>query len=303
MKQHTEARVFMNTTISLTAWTNKDTYRVYDSFESAFRQFTYVVDTFSRFKRNSELSKLNRSGGKWFKTSPELFSLIYKAVDIANQTDGAFDPTIIDLLEMYGYDKSYDFKRLDHRKKLENEIASYIKTRPTFHEIDFDFEAERIKLKKNQRIDLGSIGKGYAVDLASEFLEPLDNYLIEAGGDIKVFGKNKQGNPWEIDLAIPGKKPVGELRISEGSVASSGKWARQVDYFHHLLNPRDGKPVNDSVITFTHAPSAIDADAWSTALFVTGKRGLQIIEDNGVQGTIVVGDKFHETSGFPRQAS
>lgn len=297
-----QERVFMNSKVNIKVFSDTPRETIEKKIEEAFSKFRYVVDRFTRFEETSELSKLNNAG-KAFRATTELFRLVQFSLDIAEETNGAFDPTIIDLLEAYGYKKGYDFSILENPGKIQKEIDMLVRNRPSFRDIKLNKESSTIILAKGQRIDLGGVGKGYAIDLAAEVLLPFKNFLINAGGDIYAHGVNKKGKPWTAGLLFVDEKGrseiTGKADLENQAVASSGSWARKVKYFHHLLNPKTGEPFNEILRTFVIAKTAIEADAYSTALFVTGDQGLKILERKGIEGAFV--DKehiIHKTKGF-----
>ncbi len=291
--------VFMNTIIRIqivstrgTIFTKEKLYKSYDFFKD-------VVNKFSRFKKDSELSLLNNGKLKDGVVSKELFDLISKVLKVSKETDGIYDPTIIDLLELYGYDSEGSFKGLSNNK-LSEEVIKMCKGRPSPNEIVINPDTNQILLKKNQKIDLGSIGKGYAVDLAFNFLRKFkfDGILINAGGDIRSYGVNSEGLPWTIglykaDLPNSGLNledkvdSWGKVVLENESISGSGGWARKVGIFHHLLSPKTGFPVNETSQSFVIAPTATESDLWATVLFLLGKNGLSIINRKGYKGFLV----------------
>ena len=297
-----QERVYMNTTINIKVLSDESREKIEKGLDEAFSKFKYVVDKFTRFEPTSELSKLNSAGGP-FKVSEELFDLVKFSLKIAEETGGAFDPTIIDLLEAYGYKKGYDFSVLENREKLQKEIDQIAKTRPSFMDIKLNDENNSVVLAKKQRIDLGGVGKGYAIDLAAKVLLPFKNFIINAGGDIYVSGTNKDKKLWNAGLLFIDEKGqtklIGKVDMKDQALASSGSWARKVKYFHHLLNPRTGKPHNEILQTFVIAKRAIDADAYSTALFVSGQDGIEVLEAKGIDGMFIDSEhNIHTTKGF-----
>lgn len=262
----------MNTKVEFSAWTDLDRAKAHEIFDKGFQQFHLVIDKFSRFKVDSELSKLNNSNGKEVKVTKELFNLVKFALDIASKTKGAFDPTIIDFLATYGYDADYNFKKLSNKKVVEKEVQQILKNRPSFKDIRLNQKESTIKLSPKQKIDLGSIGKGYAIDLAYKELIPLKNFVINAGGDIRVKGRGRDKKNWPVSLKIPRMKHIGKVRLENEAICCSGSWARKVKFFHHLINPKTGIPQNDLKATFVIANTAMEADAWATALFALGNK-------------------------------
>jgi len=137
----------MNTTLSIKIVANeKEIDTANNCIQNSFKIFDYVVERFSRFIDNSELNFLNKNQGKWTKVSEELFYLVSYSLNLAKLTNGYFDPTIIDLLEMYGYDKNYDFSKLDD-PNLNEKVSKYLKNRPKFTEIRLNEKEQKFLLK------------------------------------------------------------------------------------------------------------------------------------------------------------
>lgn len=274
----------MKTTITIKVVREQEnTIDILDAIENAFGEFDRIVKTYTRFEETSELSNLNRQQERWITISSEFFYLIEYMITLADKTNGAFDPTVIDFLETYGYDKNYDFSKSE-KPELDNLVRKLVTERPSYKDIELDKKNLKVKLAKNQKIDLGGIGKGYAIDCAFEKLNSLNNFLIDAGGDIRVKGKNDNNELWLIDLLTINdksqKEVVGQVRLDNESIAGSGSWARKFKQFHHLINPRTGKPENKFSTVYVQAPTAIESDSWATALFVGGESILKVMPEN-----------------------
>lgn len=266
---------FMKTTITFKVIQDSErTVDILNAMEEGFGEFDRIVKTYTRFEETSELSNLNRQQGRWINISEEFCYLIDYMLALAEKTNGAFDPTVIDFLETYGYDKNYDFSKLE-KPELDAMVQKLAKVRPSFREIELDKKNLKVKLVKNQRLDLGGIGKGYAIDCAYNKLNAFDNFLIDGGGDIRVKGKNDKKELWIVDLLgfkNEKKQIVGQVQLNNESIAGSGSWARKFKQFHHLINPTTGKPQNTYSTVFVQAPTSIESDSWATALFVGGNQ-------------------------------
>jgi thiamine biosynthesis lipoprotein len=317
---YTEEQCFMNTIIRFQIISSKGTVFTKSRARGAFSIFDQVVKKFSRFNPKSELSAMNNSYPHSFVASKELFDLVKISLDINKKGKGFYDPTLIDVLESYGYDQKQDFSKLD-KPEFYKELENLVSGRKGPKEIEIDEKTKKIKLQKGQRLDLGSIAKGYAVDLAYEYLKKdFDQFLINAGGDVRVGGVNEQGLPWKImlfkaplpnqappqdcepmqDMASPKDKTSNQNRVAKAneflgyvelepgfSIAGSGGWARRVGAFHHLLNPKDGLPINHISQTYVIAPDAQSADAYATFLFVEGPQALPVLEKIGLSGLLI----------------
>ncbi len=298
LRKISRSRNFMNTgiTLSIAIGDEVSTVDALDAIELAFGEFDRIVKLYTRFNDTSELSKLNaasKTGPSWYPVSKEFQFLIQTMLDLAAQSKGAFDPTIIDFLEEYGYDKHYNFRKLEE-DNLTSRISTLASTRPSWREIEV--RPLEVKLAQGQRLDLGGIGKGYAMDCAAAHLAQFKNYLINAGGDLICQGVNEMGEPWQ--LALKHKHEDQEIIIgkfqaekpeSPVALGCSGSWARKVKDFHHLLHPSSGKPVAELATVFVTAPTAMLADGWATALFVGGKELLPVIP-KGYEAVLVSHD-------------
>lgn len=269
---------FMNTVITIkVVQDTQSTVTILDAIESAFGEFDRIVKSYTRFNEDSELSNLNRNAGSFVKVSDEFLTLIKFMLDLAEKTDGSFDPTIIDFLEVYGYDKNYDFSKLNN-PKLDELVQDKLNSRKSFKEIEIDEANKKVRLAKSQKIDLGGIGKGYAIDCAFEKLSSakLKNFLIDAGGDIRASGKNEQDLFWTVGLKHKNENDeeviLGEVELKNKALACSGSWARKVKQFHHLINPRTGKPENSRKTVYVEADTGLLSDSWATAIFVGGQQ-------------------------------
>ncbi|HLD03937.1 MAG TPA: FAD:protein FMN transferase [Candidatus Dojkabacteria bacterium] len=306
MPKFDDERIFMNTRIRITVLSNEGTVQTRNKIAQAFAQFDYVMEKYTRFDKKSELSKLNADMGKWHTVSRELFDLVKYVLDLADKTKGTFDPTIIDVLEAYGFTNENKFQNLQN-PGLYQEINGVMKSRPSYNEIAMDRKKLRIKLRPGQRIDLGSTGKGYAIDLAYRTLDGFPSFIINAGGDIRAKGLNTSGKPWKIALyktQLPNQRItnnyfLGFIDLNNASIASSGGWARKVGFFHHLVNAKTGLPENISAQSYVIGKTAYESDAWATILFLTGQTGLQLLEKNGLQGLVIFENgQIFKTPGF-----
>lgn len=258
-------------TIKINRPAHVSTVEALDALEAGFGEFDRIVTLYTRFAETSQLIELNNQSGSWVKVSEEFFELISRMLNLSEITNGAFDPTVIDFLEVYGYDKNYDFSKLDN-PTLDSMIQNIAATRPSWEQIELDKKNLKVKLAKGQRLDLGGIGKGYAIDCAVEKLALTENFLIDAGGDIYGRGVNLSNESWVVDLKHIDRM-VGQIALAQSgeALACSGTWSRKVKQFHHLINPASGKSDAHFDTVFILATNATTADSWGTAVAVGGK--------------------------------
>ncbi len=212
---------------------------------SAFDEIGRLERILSTFIEDSEVSGLNRSkGAQEVPVSADLWDILARSLEIARLSGGSFDPTFASAPGSRGY--------------------AGVKMFP---------ERRAVSLAPGVRLDFGAIGKGYALDAASRVLreEGIGSAFINFGGQTLAFGSPPEGGAWPIQVAAPGDcgddrcPSVLKLRLSGRSVSTSGLSERP----GHILDPRTGAEVKNKGSVTVIAASAAEADAWSTALFVS----------------------------------
>lgn len=254
--------------------------------------FKYAEETLSRFSPESELTRLNLSAGSPFKASPLLFNVMRESLNAARTTEGIFDPTILPSLLASGYDRSFEMM------PWRTETPQYnIQGKCRWQDIELDARSSSIYLPPGCCIDLGGIGKGWTVDMAFHSLGDFDNFVIDAGGDIRVKGTKADGSPWDIGIADPFNEGncLTTVELPEGAICTSTtarrKWEVSGNQQHHLIDPRSGSPSQSGVISATIiADSASHAEIISkTALILGPEEGLRFMEiQPGVSGLLVL---------------
>ena len=154
-------------------------------------------------------------------------------------------------------------------------------------------DGSRISLGDGVRLDLGGIGKGYAVDRAVELLAPFGPCLVNAGGDLAVSGIPAAG-AWSVAL----ETPTGSLNLglTEGALATSGRdrrrWVAGGEEQHHLIDPATGRPaVSDLVRVSAVAPTAVEAEVAAKTLFLVGEHQAAAEADaRGIPALLVTAD-------------
>jgi FAD:protein FMN transferase len=248
--------------------------RVRDEFERLER-------IFSRFRRDSELSRLNEAGS--IEAGPDLRAVVELALAARERTSGRFDPTLHDAIVAAGYDRTFD--ELD-----EHAPASPVPD--PAHPRDVTVRGGRIELGPGVRLDLGGIVKGYAADRCVRLIEPLGPCLVNAGGDLAVSGPRPEG-PWPVAVDVPGARLT--LAVAEGGLATSGRdrrrWRRAGEERHHLIDPCTCRPAQGGPLTVTvAAASATDAEIAAKAVFLAGKHAELEAERLGTTAVILRAD-------------
>ena len=240
----------------------------------------------STYDSTSQLSKVNQSyKSGWHNVDEELAMLLDTALEICEQSQGAFDITAGPLIALWGFGS--DDTRFSPPTRTELDIVS--------QNIGCQYLNVRIQppaIYKNHQdtvIDLSAIAKGYAVDQLAEILDAsgMNNYLIEIGGELRAKGLAPHGEFWRIGIEAPnpGRAQVNDiLSLNNVAVATSGNYRNYFEHegirYSHIIDPRIGMPIRHklSSVTVIHENAAM-ADAWATALLVLGPNEALAIAD------------------------
>jgi thiamine biosynthesis lipoprotein len=214
---------------------------------------------FSRFREHSELSRLNASEHP-FHASPGLFQLVELAIEFARCSDGLFDPTILRQLEDAGYDRSFELLSFEPSGR-----AHRRSTRSSWRDVQLDPSTRTVTLSPGAGIDLGGIGKGFAVDWVAAMLGTPS--LVNCGGDVFAAGRPPGEVGWRIGVSDPfaPEQDLIVLSVEDLGVATSStmtrRWSARGGQQHHLIDPRTGEPSEaDAVQVTVAAPTAVEAD-------------------------------------------
>lgn len=271
------------------------------AIDRALGWFYRVEECCTRFEPQSEVMQLTSRPCIAVPASAILFEAVQFALAVAEETRGAFDPTVGHAMETRGFNREYRSGRIV-RTGLPQDMVSYCDVR-------LDPVQKTITLLRPLILDLGAVAKGLAIDLAARELQPFENFAIDAGGDLYLAGRNAKGELWPIGISHP-RRP-GELlntvSVSNRAVCTSGDYERCIGDGpdgNHILDPRSGGSAQGAISTTVIAPTAMMGDAISTAAFVLGPpEGIQLFERMGIEGLIVTPslERF-TTKGFPSAA-
>ncbi len=209
--------------------------------------------TYSRFRSDSLVTKLRIPGNYEFPSDErELIEFYQVLYDV---TEGTVTPLIGETLESAGYDASYSLTP-----------KAAVELTPKWDDV-MNWTGSRVNVKKSIVLDVGAAGKGYLVDIIAKILgsHNIDDYVIDASGDICVRGKNTQ----RIGLENPHdpSSVIGIALLQNASLCASASNRRRWGDWHHIIDPRTGKPVRDVIATWVVADSTMVADGLATALF------------------------------------
>lgn len=272
------------------------------SVEAIFRD---IERTCSRFDDSSDLMRANAHPDEWAQVSPACFGTIELAYAAYERTLGAFDPRVLRTLCAMGYDRSLNFAAGD----VTTSAGELPKARGAHAWLPgFDPVGMRVRLGADP-IDLGGIGKGYAVRLGIETLAGLGRAaLVEAGGDLATYGDGParaagETRAWRAAVEDPRKfdpgqteQPIAVLNVSDAAVATSSiklrNWRAGDRDVHHLIDPRTGQPAASGLLSVT----VVDGDpawaeVWTKAAFLQGASDIaDFVEQAGLAALWVDGN-------------
>ncbi|HCR42964.1 MAG TPA: FAD:protein FMN transferase [Ruminococcaceae bacterium] len=244
---------------------------------------------------SSEIAKLNKQAGKGSTAvDKETCSILETSLDVAEKSDGAFDPTILPVSSLWGFGGGKPHLPDENKIKSAVGLVGYAKL-----EIGADGRSASLA-SVGSGVDLGGIGKGAACDTAVAEYKKIGAKagIVAAGGSIGVYGTKPDGSAWNIAVRDPDStddksSAMGEINISSGFVSTSGPYEQYFvsngKTYHHLLNPKTGYPENNDIISVTvTAENGALSDALSTACFVLGReKGSRLLEKYGAGGVFI----------------
>jgi thiamine biosynthesis lipoprotein len=253
--------------------------------DDAFGWFRRVEECCTRFDSQSEVMQLTAQAGVPVRVSALLYEAVQFALAVAEESGGAFDPTVGCSMETRGFNREY---RTGNLVRTDVDPAAAI----SYRDVNLDRDRQTITLTRPLILDLGAVAKGLAIDMAARALAPLENFAIDAGGDVYVAGCNPDGHPWSIGIRHPRRDDelIESVDVSNVAVCTSGDYARRRagGDGHHIVDPRSGMSPDTLASMTVIAPTAMVADALATAAFVLGPvHGIQLLERQQVDGLAV----------------
>ena len=269
------------------------------SLASRVRDIQSVLDLvdgqMSTYQPESALSRFNAApAGTWHVLPAECFEVARHALQVARESDGAYDPTVGPLVNLWGFGP--DAARREPPSQASIDAA---RERIGWSRLKLDATTHALYQPGGIYLDLSSVAKGYAVDLLGHHLDRagIDAWLVEVGGELKGTGRKPDGSPWRIGIERPGAA-AGAVRnmdqlsqvvcLSGRAIATSGDYRRRFDvegvtYSHHI-DPRSGWPVPHTVASVSVlAGDAMQADPMGTLMTVLGpEQGMAYARERGI---------------------
>lgn len=260
-------------------------------------------NTFSRFRVDSELSRINGSPNRWVEISDEMWAVLRLSQMMYAKTEGIFHPCLGSWMESIGYDRGFEEvsrQSLERDLDIPNEEAPVELTRLP-HQANLPFSLVenpyRTYLQAGYKFDLGGIAKGWIVEQAARLLQDLGwiDFIVSAGGDMVCSGDH-QGVPWSVSIDNPFEpsKSLFSIDVRSACIATSGigkrKWTRQSRTVHHIIDPRTGQSAQSDIFACTVvAPDLISAETYAKVVLILGSReGLQWLKTQQFYGFVIV---------------
>ncbi|MFW5987520.1 MAG: FAD:protein FMN transferase [Methanohalophilus sp.] len=299
---YSQTRMLMDTDVTITVVDNNETH-AYNSIEDAFMNMEKASNRLDSYNNSSEIHILNEHK-ETENASDDLIHVIERGIYYSQISDGAFDITVKPVLDLWESKFGPDQPNVPPTEKEINNTLSLVNSS------NITIEDNTIIIEKNMGITLEGIAKGYAVDRAIMSLQEngIENGFVNAGGDGRYMGEKSDGQEWSIGLQDPDKKaePITKISAHNISVATSGNYER---YYNksasasHIADPRTGYPVSHLISATIIAPTAMEADALATTVFVMEEeKGLEMIEKlEGVECLLINSEKeITRSSGFAK---
>lgn len=303
-KSYTFTRFSMDTVIHYTIFAPSRKV-AQNAMLKAQTEIDRVASKFWEKDSSSEIYRFNHSR-EGIITDREVYLFVSRARGYYQKTDHAFDISIYPVLKLY------DFKAENPVPPTEQVIRTNLQfvgmQNVSMHHADGDTNYRINKKFPEVGIASGGSAKGYAVDRAIDVLKEqgISSALINAGGDLYCLG-SKEGKPWVIGIQDPRdlNDVVAALTLEDMAIATSGDYQRYFMYegvrYHHILNPKTGRPGRLSQSASVIASGTEQADAWATALFVLGvEEGVALANRTpGIDAAIIdSAGIMHYSSGF-----
>jgi FAD:protein FMN transferase len=284
-----------------------------EAISRGVRQALERIDAaMSTYRTDSEISRFNRAAPEqWFPVSADTWRVAAAAIAVARLTEGAFDPTIGPLVDLWGFGPTGPAVRMPAPAIIAQKL------RQTGYGA-LEAQREPAALRKRREglsVDFSGIAEGYAVDEVARALmrSGLAHFLVELGGEIRCHGSNAAGRPWSVAVEPPtlaGARPDRQVELADAAIATSGDYRKffiaNGRRYSHVIDPRTGWPVRHSPSSVSViGSSAMQCDALATALLVMGREaGLAFAERRDIAALFIARAQagFSEimTSSFAR---
>lgn len=250
-------------------------------------------DIFSTYIRTSEINQVSAAPvGEWIEVSDHMYRLLELALQVAQASDGAFDPTIRPLVDLWGFGPLQRPDAVPDATEITQALATV------------DWQALQLQDGQVRKLaplslDLSAIAKGYGVDIIAEILAQAgyQRYLVEVGGEMRLQGLKPNDELWRIAIETPdsvARQAYKVVEITDIGLATSGDYRNYFEEngkrYAHTIDPRSGWPIDHQMASITVlADSSALADAWATALYIVGpERAFALAQEQGLATFMIV---------------
>ena len=301
LKKYSEERPLMGTLAKITIFAESDK-QAKTAFETAFSRGEAINQIASDYLPESELTQFNRvAPGSWHSASDDLLAMVAYGLEIADLTDGAFDPTLGTLTHLWRETKAT--KRLPANDTLEE-----ARTAAGLEQIELDLDRKQIrKMQASLRLDLGGIGKGYAADEMLSAIEStgIRSALVLIGGDVRCSQAPPGEQGWCVGLHSIANELTSTITVQNCAVSTSGDLQQYVDIegqrYSHILDPTSGLGLSDSLLATVVAPRGVMADSLATAACVNPVYFRSLLSSTDIHSRILSSKDAQISKGFPLQ--
>lgn len=249
--------------------------------DEAVAEMERIENLLSEWKSDTLVAKINQNAGLLpVAVSSELLDITLRSLQFSKLTDGAFDISMAAFDRIWKYDGTMSV--VPTNSELKHAIRNI-----GYQFIEIDNNDQTIFLsKKEMKIGFGSIGKAYAADRAKDLLisKGVVAGIVNASGDMTVWGKQPDGQPWTVGIVNPLNKAkmFAKFPIENGAVVTSGTYEKFAEIkgkrYSHIIDPRTGIPTSEIASVTVFAPTAELANGLSTSIAVMGiEVGLHLI--------------------------
>tara|TARA_R110002012_G_scaffold69366_2_gene179467 strand:- start:10076 stop:11149 length:1074 start_codon:yes stop_codon:yes gene_type:complete len=270
------------------------------ALEEGFKAELESVDqAMSTYREDSELIAFNEAPlEQWQPLSNELIEVLAISQSVAEASQGAFDITVGDLVNLWSFGPGARPKEIPADDVLADRLAQV-----GFDAVEVDTQQMQARRNRDVFVDLSGVAKGHATDRVAAYLEQqgLQHYLVNIGGELMARGLRDEDaqTPWQIGIEVPedGQQRAQHIiPLVNMSVATSGDYRNYYEAdgkrFSHTIDPRTGQPVTHQLasVSVLH-PSNAWADAWATAMMVVGgQKALELATENNLKVLLLVRD-------------
>lgn len=306
-KAYRESRPSMTSYLDITIIDDLDKdQKIAQLMHEAYAVADYWINIISAWQEGTDLYKVNQQAGIGaVRVHPALFELIRRSIKISEWTDGLFDVTFASIDKVWFFDKP--MQSLPTAEAIARSVRNI-----NYRHIQLNPDDQSIFIRnKGTKIELGAIGKGFIANQMKAYLieKGVIGGIVNAGGDLCLWGQNEKNETWNIAIADPEKKEnlIAWMPVERGAVATSGSYERYAlidgKKYAHIINPQTGYPVEGLKSVTILSPDVELCDAIATAVFLLGKeKGLEFVNRHQELKCFIVDDDgvFHYSDNLKK---